>query len=149
MDLTWRARLTAPWDVGFVTCAFTRGNWPRLCSVNTVFGIILVLHLLGWAIVLGGAVTSLRAPRIAPGVLHGVLTALVTGIIMVGLLSSGALGGEGGVNNVKVAVKLLVALLATGLVLFGAKRPERVTRGLVSGIAGLVVVNVSVAVLWH
>jgi hypothetical protein len=125
------------------------GNWPRLCCVNTLFGIILVLHLLGWAIVLGGTVTNLKTPRIAMGVLHGVLTALVTGILMVGLLSSGAVGDEEDVNNVKFAVKLLVALAVTGLVVFGNNRPEKVTRGLVGGIAGLVVVNVAVAVLWQ
>lgn len=117
--------------------------------MNTLFGIILVLHLLGWAIVLGGALTNLKTPRIATGVLHGVLTALVTGILMVGLLSSGAVGDEGDVNNVKFAVKLLVALAVTGIVIFGTNRPEKVTRPLVGAIAGLVVVNVAVAVLWQ
>ena len=125
------------------------GFWPRLCCVNIVFEILLVLHLLGWALVLGGTLTSMRAPRIAPGVLHGVLTALVTGIAMVGLLSSGVVGDEEDVNNIKFAVKLVVALVVTGLVVYGNNRPERVTRGLLGGIAGLVVLNVSIAVLWQ
>ncbi len=47
--------------------------------------ILVVLHLLGWAIVLGGTLVNLRAPKIAPGVLHGALTALVTGILIVGV----------------------------------------------------------------
>jgi len=115
--------------------------------VNTVFEILLVLHLLGWALVLGGTVTHLRTPRIAPGVLHGVLTALVTGIAMVGLLSSGTVGDDEP-NNVKFAVKLLVAVVVTGLVIFGKNRPERATRPLLGLIAGLVVANVSIAVLW-
>lgn len=115
--------------------------------MTIVFGILLVLHLLGWALVLGGTVTHLRTPRIAPGVLHGVLTALVTGIAMVGLLSSGAVGDDEP-NNLKFAVKLFVAAVVTGLVIFGTNRPERVTRPLVGLIAGLVVVNVSIAVLW-
>lgn len=121
-------------------------NWPRLCSVKLVFELLVVLHLLGWAIVLGGTLTNLRTPRIAPGVLHGVLTALVTGVAMVGLASSGVV--DENFDNVKIAVKLFVAIVATGLVLFGVNRPERVTRGLVGAIAGLVVINVSVAVLW-
>jgi len=114
--------------------------------VKTVFELLVVLHLLGWAIVLGGTVTNLKTPRIAPGVLHGVLTALVTGIAMVGLASSGVVDEE--FDNIKIGIKLLIALVATGLVLFGVNRPERVTRGLVGGIAGLVVVNVAIAVLW-
>ena len=110
--------------------------------------ILLVLHLLGWAIVLGGTLLNLRTPRIVPGVLHGMLTALVTGIAMIGLLSSGAIDGEDAPNNVKFAVKLVIALVATALVVLGNNRPERVTRGLLGAIAGLVVVNVSIAVLW-
>lgn len=114
--------------------------------MKLVFELLVVLHLLGWAIVLGGTLTHLRTARIAPGVLHGALTALITGIAMVGLASSGVVDEE--FDNVKVAVKLLIAVVVTGLVLFGVNRPERVTRGLVGAIAGLVVVNVSVAVLW-
>ncbi|MBC7550753.1 MAG: hypothetical protein H7269_07630 [Cellulomonas sp.] len=115
--------------------------------MKLVFELLVVLHLLGWAIVLGGTLTHLREPRIAPGVLHGALTALVTGIAMVGLASSGVVDED--FDTTKIAVKLLVALVVTGLVLFGVNRPERVTRGLIGAIAGLVVVNVSVAVLWR
>ena len=122
------------------------GGWPRLCGVNIFLGILLVLHLLGWALVLGGTLTNLRTPRIAPGVLHGILTALVTGIVMAGLISSGATDEDP--NNPKFAVKLVVAAVATGLVIFGSTRPERVTRRLLLGIAVLVVLNVSIAVLW-
>ncbi|HEY5515572.1 MAG TPA: hypothetical protein VIK12_05130 [Pengzhenrongella sp.] len=114
--------------------------------MNIFLGILLVLHLLGWALVLGGTLTNLRTPRIAPGVLHGILTALVTGIVMAGLISSGATDEDP--NNPKFAVKLVVAAVATGLVIFGSTRPERVTRRLLLGIAVLVVLNVSIAVLW-
>jgi hypothetical protein len=119
-----------------------------LVVVTTVFGILLVLHLLGWAIVLGGTLTNLRTPRIVPGVLHGVLTALVTGIAMIGLLQAGAVPGEDAPNMTKFGVKLLVALVVTGFVVVGHNRPERVTRGLLGAIIALVVVNVSIAVLW-
>jgi len=119
---------------------------PTLTGMDIGYEILLVLHLLGWAIVLGGALTNLRTPRIAPGVLHGILTALVTGILMAGLASSGVAGHEP--NTIKIAVKLLVALVVTGLVVLGYNRPERATRGLVGAIAGLTVVNVAIAVLW-
>jgi hypothetical protein len=115
--------------------------------VRIVFNVLLVLHLLGWAIVLGGVLTNLRAPRIAPGVLHGALTALITGIAMVGLLAPGSIGHEEP-NAVKFGLKLVVAVVVTGLVIVGNNRPERVTRGLLGAIAGLVVLNVGIAVLW-
>lgn len=116
--------------------------------MNIIFNILLVLHLLGWAIVLGGVLTNLRTPRIAPGVLHGALTALITGIALVGLLSSGLTDHDEEPNSLKFAIKLLVAVVVTGLVLVGNNRPERVTRPLLGAIAGLVVLNVGIAVLW-
>ncbi len=106
--------------------------------------IFLVLHLVGWAMTLGGALASMKTPKVTPGMLHGVLTALVTGILMVGLHE---MGDGGGVDNVKIAVKLLVALAVTVMVILG-RRNESVSTGYLGGIAGLVVVNVAIAVLW-
>ncbi len=113
--------------------------------MDTLYDILLVLHLLGWAIVLGGAVVSLRTPVIPRGMLHGILTALVTGVLMVGLASSGLAADEP--DNIKIAVKLLIALAVTVLVVLGGRR-ERVTTGYLGAIAGLTVVNVAIAVLW-
>jgi hypothetical protein len=89
--------------------------------METLYDVLLVLHLIGWAIVLGGALTSLRAPRIAPGMLHGILTALVTGIAMVGLASAGLAADEP--DNVKIGVKLVIAVVVTALVLVGNNLP--------------------------
>jgi hypothetical protein len=113
--------------------------------MDTLYDILLVLHLLGWAVVLGGAVVSLRTPVIPRGMLHGVLTALVTGVLMVGLASSGAAADEP--DTIKIAVKLLIALAVTALVVLGGRR-ERVTTGYLGAIAGLTAVNVAIAVLW-
>ncbi|NMR18969.1 hypothetical protein [Cellulomonas fimi] len=114
--------------------------------MDTVYNLLLVLHLLGWAIVLGGVLTNLRTPRIATGVLHGILTALVTGILMTGLASAGVAADEP--DNVKIGIKLVIAIVVTALVVVGNNRPERVTRGLLGAVAGLTAVNVAIAVLW-
>ncbi|AEI11433.1 hypothetical protein [Cellulomonas gilvus] len=109
--------------------------------------ILVVLHLIGWAIVLGGTLTHLRTPKIAVGVLHGALTALVTGILIVGVAEmSDDLRDP---DMAKIAVKLTVALVVTALVVVGQRRPEKVTTGYLAGIAGLTAANVAVAVLWH
>lgn len=115
--------------------------------MEILYDVLLVLHLIGWAIVLGGALTNLRARAIPRGMLHGVLTALVTGVLMVGLASAGLASDEP--DNVKIAVKLVIALAVTALVVVGNGRPERVTPGWLGGIAGLTAVNVAVAVLWR
>jgi len=107
-------------------------------------GVLVVLHLLGWAIVLGGVVTRLSKPSIAIGVLHGALTALVTGVLLVGLIEMD--GGD--VNTVKIVVKLLVALAVVVLIWRGQRR-ESVTTGYLGAIAGLTALNVAIAVLWR
>lgn len=112
--------------------------------MDIVTGIVLVIHMIGWAIVLGGTLTNMREPRIAQGVTHGALTALVAGILLVGLAEM----GDGEVNNVKIAVKLVVALVITVMTIWGSRNQEKVTRGLVGGIAGLTVLNIAIAVLW-
>ena len=110
-----------------------------------VYGIVLVLHLIGWALVLGGAVYGLRETKMNKGMLHGILTALIAGIVMVGLGSAGVAGPEP--NNIKIGVKLVIALVVTAMVLVG-NRKETVTKGFLGGVAGLTVLNVAIAVLW-
>ena len=112
--------------------------------MGIVTGILVVLHLLGWALVLGGLATRMRKPEIPAGVLHGALTALVTGILLVGAIEMG--GGD--VNQVKIAVKLLVAIAVVVLVWRGQRQPS-VTTGYLGAIAGLTVLNVVIAVLWR
>jgi hypothetical protein len=115
--------------------------------MDLVYNLLVVLHLLGWAIVLGGTLVNLRTPKIATGVLHGILTALVTGILLVGIASAGLAGHDP--NTTKIAVKLVVALVVTTLVILGVRKPSRVTTGYLGAIAGLTVLNVAIAVLWR
>jgi hypothetical protein len=115
--------------------------------MTLVYQIILVLHLLGWAIVLGGTVVSLRAPRIAPGVLHAIVTVLVAGIAMAGMHDS-VYPDEPKLIMAKIMVKLVIAAVVCALVVVGARRPAKVTTPFLGSIAGLTVVNVVIAVLW-
>lgn len=116
-----------------------------LRAVDTVYGIVVVLHLLGMAGVVGGWLATVRSPRIVPAMLHGSLTALVTGLLLVGLTY--ALGDGEDVDNAKITVKLAVALAIVVLVWVNRRR-ENVPGTLVSLIGGLGVLNVAVAVLW-
>jgi hypothetical protein len=115
--------------------------------MKLLFDVLLFLHLVGWAIVLGGTIVTLRDARLPKGALHGILTALVTGILMVGLAeSSDELRDP---DSAKMIVKLVVALVVTGLVVYGVRKPEKVTRGLAGAILGLTVVNVAIAAIWR
>lgn len=113
--------------------------------MELLHNLVLVLHLLGWAIVLGGVVVTIRTHQLPAGVLHGALTALATGIVLVLV---GSLGLDRDYDHVKLGVKLLVALAVTALVLVGRRQPERVGAGLSGAVAGLTALNVTLAVLW-
>jgi len=111
--------------------------------MEIVYGILVVFHLLGWALVLGGLATRMRKPEIPAGVWHGALTAVVTGLLLVGIAEM----GDGDVNQAKIAVKLVVALAVLVLVWRG-RRQSSVTTGYLGMIAGLTALNVAIAVLW-
>lgn len=106
-------------------------------------GILVVIHIIGWAMVLGGALGTMKTPKITPGMFHGVLTALVAGVLAVGAAEM----ADGDPNHMKIGIKLLVTLVITALVVLG-KRKESVSAGYLGGIAGLVVANIAIAVLW-
>jgi hypothetical protein len=114
--------------------------------VDIVYGILLVLHLLGMAMVVGGWLATVREPKLVPGMLHGALTTLVSGLVMVGLRESGAVD-KADLNHAKIGVKLLIALVVTVLIVLAGRRSGDAKR-LVPAAGGLTIVNVLVAVLW-
>ncbi|MGF1646323.1 MAG: hypothetical protein ACFCVF_05320 [Kineosporiaceae bacterium] len=113
--------------------------------MDVVNGLVVVLHLVGMAGVVGGWLAHVRRPQVVPVMLHGALTALVTGILLVGLAYARGEGDD--VDNVKITFKLAVALAVTVL-LWVNRRREDVPGPLVHLIGGLGVLNVTVAVLW-
>lgn len=116
--------------------------------MDIVYGLLVVLHLIGWAIVLGGCIVTLRQNAFPKGALHGALTALVTGLVMTGLRSA-EVAGLDKPDNAKIGVKLVITLVITVLIWLGQRKPEQVTKGRVGLVLGLTAVNVVIAVLWR
>jgi uncharacterized membrane protein YraQ (UPF0718 family) len=114
--------------------------------MTVVYDLLVVLHLLGMAVVVGGYLTVVRSPRVLPGMLHGALLQLVSGLALVGLREGGAVHDDP-LNHTKIGVKLVIALVVAGAALVGRRRHlER--DGLAHAVGGLAIVNVLVAVLW-
>ncbi|MGO1174060.1 MAG: hypothetical protein ACTHXO_13485 [Actinomycetaceae bacterium] len=114
--------------------------------MDIVSGIFLVIHLLGWAMALGMAIAGLRSGELPKGATHGVLTALVAGIVLVGLAEM----GDGDLNHIKIGVKLVVAIAATVVAFLGDRDRKAGTKGspMIGALVALIVVNVGIAVLW-
>lgn len=115
--------------------------------MEILFKILVVLHFIGLASLLGGFLVQMSTrPRVINNaMLHGVLTQVVTGIAMVGIISAKLLEDET-VDNSKIAVKLLIALFVLGAVLLGRRKPAEEQQPYWAAAGALTIVNVVVAV---
>ena len=106
--------------------------------------IVLILHFIGLASLLGGFLVQMKPKEkvMNAAMFHGALTQLVTGIALVGIREMADLP----VDNVKVAIKLVLLLLIGALVIVHRKR-ETVPTGVWGAIGGLTVAEIAVAVV--
>lgn len=107
--------------------------------------ILLFLHLVGFAALLGGAFVQLKGPKrtVNAGMLHGSITQLVTGLLLVGVLEM----GDADVNHAKIAVKALLAVVIFVLILTQRKK-ENIQSGMFFAIFTASLVTAGVAVFW-
>ncbi len=112
--------------------------------------ILLILHFIGLASLLGGVLVQLRSirtgdARVLPAIIHGAYLQLLTGVALVVVIECAELGE---VNNITIGVKLLALLLLTGLAVFYRRRKTRTPQWVVPTIGALTLLNIVVAVLW-
>ncbi|GAA1821234.1 hypothetical protein GCM10009682_46700 [Luedemannella flava] len=109
--------------------------------------ILRYAHLIGFALLLGGAVVQYLTGklRINAAMLWGVGLQLVTGIALAAPLRG---GGDKEPEPVKLAVKLIITVALAAMVFFSRKR-EEVNKGHFLAIIGLTLVNAAVAVFWR
>ena len=114
--------------------------------MDLVRDLLVFLHFIGLAALFGGLFVQLREPErlVNSAVVHGILTQLVTGLLLVGV----AEGRDVDVDHAKIAVKLVVALVIAVLVFLNRKKGA-LADGVYFGLMGLTVLNVAVAVFWH
>lgn len=120
--------------------------------MSFVYDLLVILHFLGLASLIGGFLVQLRTtPRVVNNAMfHGALTQLVTGVLLVGLrypLHNADPDEWGLPDNAKIAVKFTILLVVLGLILAN-RRKESISNGVWAAIGGLSIVNVVIAVLW-
>ena len=112
--------------------------------MQTLYNVLVVLHIISWVVALVGYASVARRPQITPWIAHGVGAAFVLGIALTGIASASDAVADP--NNAKVGVKLLVALVAVGLAHGTRRRPS--PNPVAHVVAALIVVNVAIAYLW-
>jgi hypothetical protein len=117
--------------------------------VELVFNLVVVLHFVGLALLLGAFLVQVKDPNktVTRWMWDGALTQLLTGLIMVGMISGGVLGDEekADLNHTKIGIKLLIVIVIAILAFVGKKRPAPQV-GLWATIGLLTLANIVVAV---
>ncbi|MEV0638876.1 hypothetical protein AB0I77_28815 [Streptomyces sp. NPDC050619] len=116
--------------------------------MDVLIHLFVALHIVGIAALLGGFLTQMKAmgqgtARFVPAMLHGALTMLVTGAILVGLNQA----DDQPVNNIKIGVKLALLIVILGLV-YVKRDDEKVDKSLFGVVGLLTTANIFIAVLW-
>ena len=93
--------------------------------------VLLVLHILGFAALLGGLIAQAGPgeKRVTGPMRDGIGTAFVTGLALVGVLEA----GDDPVNHAKIGIKLLIGLVLLVLVMANMRKPS-IPQGLWAGL---------------
>ena len=112
-----------------------------MSAINTIVYAIHLLSVLGILVLL--LLQLKKSPRtLNPGVLHAGLTALIAGIILVGLHNTVKPDEE--LNHIKVGIKFIVLLVILVLGYTNVKKPE-LPKNVWLMMIGLTVTNIAIA----
>src|SRR5690606_16155569 len=85
-------------------------------AMDFLYTLLVILHFVGLASLLGGFLVQMKPIGAGKGLInaamvHGALTQLVTGLLLVTIAEL----GEGGLNHMKIGIKLAVLIIITVL----------------------------------
>ncbi|MFF2840418.1 hypothetical protein [Paenarthrobacter sp. NPDC057981] len=117
--------------------------------MSILFNILVFLHIVGAAMIVGYWIATLREPTVHPRQRDGAFLQLLTGIAMMGVLP---MMPDADPNYFKLGVKFAIGVAVAVLAVIGSrkvKKGEAVSTGLAHGVGGLALVNIAIATLWH
>ena len=112
--------------------------------METLRLVLLFVHVLGFAALLGGLLVQVRDDTkvVNPLMRDGIGTAFLTGLLLVGVLER-----LGSPDHAKIGVKFAVGLVILVLVMANMRKPS-IPQGLYFGLLVLTIANIAVAVFW-
>lgn len=118
-----------------------------MSAVETLRLILRYAHLIGFALLLGGAVAQYLTARlrINQAMLWGAGVQVLTGLALAAPLRG---GGDDEPEPAKLAVKAVLAVMIFVMVFFSRRR-DAVNRGHFLAIVGLTMLNAAVATFWR
>lgn len=115
--------------------------------METLRHILVYIHFIGFALLLGGSITQYLTGviKINSSMLWGSAIQLITGLALAAPLRG---GGDREPDPAKLAVKAVIAILIFIAVLVPRKK-ERIATGHFWSIVGMTLLNAAVAVFWR
>lgn len=110
--------------------------------MSFVYSLLVIAHLLCWAVALGTWVAAARTRKPNPGMAHSAAGALVSGLLIASIVSI-----TGDPNHMKLGIKALLAIIATVLAYIAHKKGPDTPSAVWFGIPTAIIINVFVAVL--
>jgi hypothetical protein len=116
--------------------------------MNLVSEIFLVLHLIAFATIFGGVIAEAKnfktGAKVNPGILHGSWLALLTGLVLAGLLP--VVSPNDHLNSIALSIK---GLALTGIFFIGYtyQKKETTPKWVVPTIGALVLVALTTAIV--
>jgi hypothetical protein len=117
--------------------------------MTIVFSLLLFLHIVGAAMIVGYWIATIKEPTIHPRQRDGAFLQLLTGIAMMGIVP---FMPDADPNYFKLGIKFAIGVAVAVLAVIGArkvKKGEPVTTGLAHGVGGLALVNIAIATIWN
>jgi peptidoglycan/LPS O-acetylase OafA/YrhL len=117
--------------------------------MTIVFSLLLFLHIVGAAMIVGYWIATIKEPTVHPRQRDGAFLQLLTGIAMMGIVP---FMPDADPNYFKLGIKFAIGVAVAVLAVIGArkvKKGEPVTTGLAHGVGGLALVNIAIATIWN
>jgi hypothetical protein len=117
--------------------------------MTILFSILVFLHIVGAAMIVGYWIATMREPTVHPRQRDGAFLQLLTGIAMMGLLP---FMPDAHPNYPKLGIKIVIAIVVAVLAVIGARKVKNgqpVSTGLAHGVGGLALLNVAIATIWQ
>jgi hypothetical protein len=112
--------------------------------METLRLVLLFVHILGFAALLGGLLVQVRDDTKSVNAMmrDGAGTAFIAGLLLVGVLES-----LGSPDHAKIGVKFAIGLVILVLVLVNMRKSS-IPQGLYFGLLTLTIADIAVAVFW-
>lgn len=118
--------------------------------MDFIYNLVVLVHLLAMALLVGAYVATLKAPRVSEPMVWGARLVFLSGVALMGMREAIDSLDKPDLIMAKMIVKLVIALAVVACAEIARAKQKRnePAVNLVHAAGGLAIINVVIAVLW-